>query len=136
MIETKADILYSHGFFSEALLFYNISIKKNPNNYYVKKRIFDIKFSILDIYDNSESKVLFHEYKFLLRIFNNNEDLMKKLEVIALKNNFKNWINYFYIYEKLNNNEFNKENLLNELKKIKKITSDYELIRLIDKVIL
>ena len=67
-METKADILYSHGFFSEALLFYDVSIKKNPDNYYVKKRIFDIKFSILDIYDNSESQVLFHEYKFLLGI--------------------------------------------------------------------
>ncbi|MFL2510159.1 MAG: M48 family metalloprotease [Alphaproteobacteria bacterium] len=136
LIETKADILYSHGFFSEALLFYDISIKKNPKNYYVKKRIFDIKFSILDIYDNSESKALFHEYKFLLRIFNNNKDLKKKLEFIALKNNFKNWIDYFYIHNNLNNNDYNKENLLNELKRIKKITSDYELIRLIDKVIL
>ena len=136
LIETKADILYSHGFFSEALLFYNISIKKNPDNYYVKKRIFDIKFSMLDIYDSSEAKELFYEYKFLLRIFNNNKDLKKKLEVIALKNNFKNWIDYFYIHDNLNNNEYNKENLLNELKKIKKITSDYELIRLIDKIIL
>ena len=136
LIETKADILYSHGFFSEALLFYNISIKKNPDNYYVKKRIFDIKFSILDIYDSSESKALFHEYKFLLRIFSSNKDLKKKLEFIALENNFKNWINYFYIHDNLENNEYNKENLLDELKKIKKITSDYELIKLIDKVIL
>ena len=136
LIETKADILYSHGFFSEALLFYNISIKKNPNNYYVKKRIFDIKFSFIDINDSSESEALFHEYKFLLRIFSSNKDLKKKLEFIALENNFKNWINYFYIHDNLENNEYNKENLLNELKKIKKITSDYELIRLIDKVIL
>ena len=136
LMETKADILYSHGFFSEALQFYNISTKKHPDNYYVKKRIFDIKFSILDIYDNSESKALFHEYKFLLRIFNNNKDLKKKLEVIALKNNFKNWIDYFYIYNNLDNEEYYKENLIDELKNIKKITSDYELIRLIDKVIL
>ena len=136
LMETKADILYSHGFFSEALQFYNISIKKHPDNYYVKKRIFDIKFSILDIYDSSESKALFHEYKFLLGIFNKNKDLKKKLELIALKNNFKNWINYFYIQDNLDNDEYNKENLLDELKKIKKITSDYELIKLIDKVTL
>ena len=136
LMETKADILYSHGFFSEALQFYNISIKKHPDNYYVKKRIFDIKFSILDIYDNSESQALFHEYKFLLGIFNKNKDLKKKLELIALKNNFKNWINYFYIQDNLDNDEYNKENLLDELKKIKKITSDYELIKLIDKVTL
>ena len=136
LMETKADILYSHGFFSEALLFYNVSIKQNPENYYIKKRIFDIKFSILDIYDNKESKALFNEYKFLLGIFNKSEDLKKKLEILALKNEFQDWINYFYIHENLNNKEYDKENLLNELKKIKKITSDYELIRLIDKVIL
>ena len=136
LMETKADILYSHGFFSEALQFYNISIKKHPDNYYVKKRIFDIKFSILDIYDNSESQALFHEYKFLLGIFNKNKDLKKKLELIALKNNFKNWINYFYIHDNLDNDEYNKEYLHDELKKIKINTSDYELIKLIDKVIL
>ena len=44
--------------------------------------------------------------------------------------------NLLIIYENLDNNEYNKENLIDELKKIKKITSDYELIRLIDKVIL
>ena len=48
----------------------------------------------------------------------------------------KYWINYFYIHDNLDNDEYNKENLLDELKKIKKITSDYELIKLIDKVIL
>ena len=136
LIETKADILYSHGFFSEALLFYNLAIKENPKNYYVKKRIFDIKFSIIDMYDKNKSKALFDEYKFLLRIFNNNQDLKKKLEIIAVENNLKNWINYFYIHDNLNNKEYNKESLINDLKKIKKNTSDYELIRLIDKVIL
>ena len=136
LIETKADILYSHGFFSEALLFYNLSIKKNPNNYYVKKRIFDIKFSILDPNDNNKSKALFNEYKYLLNIFYNNQDLKKKLTVLASENNLTYWINYFNIRQNLNNNEYNQNSLLNDLKKIKKNTSDYELIRLIDKIIL
>ncbi len=136
LMETKADILYSHGFFSEALLFYNISIKRNPKNYYVKKRIFDIKFSILDPDDKIKSKSLFIEYKFLLNKFYNNQDLIKKLSVLALENNLTYWINYFNVRQNLNNNEYDKKNLLNELKKIKKNTSDYDLIRLIDKVIL
>ena len=136
LIETKADILYSHGFFSEALLFYNLSIKEVPKNYYVKKRIFDIKFSILDPYDKNKSQVLFNEYKFLLNIFNNNQDLIKKLAVLASENNLTYWINYFNIRQNLNNNKYNQKNLLNELKKIKKNTSDYDLIRLIDKIIL
>ena len=62
--------------------------------------------------------------------------MKKKLEIIAVENNLKNWINYFYIHDNLNNKEYNKESLINDLKKIKKNTSDYELIRLIDKVIL
>ncbi len=136
LIETKADILYSHGFFSEALLFYNISNKKNPKNYYVKKRIFDIKFSILDPDDKIKSIALFNEYKFLLNNFYNNQDLIKKLSVLASENNLTYWINYFNIRQNLNNNEYDQKSLLNELKKIKKDTSDYDLIRLIDKVIL
>ena len=136
LIETKADILYSHGFFSEALLFYKISIKKNPKNYYVKKRIFDIKFSILDPDDKDTSQALFNEYKFLLNIFYNNQDLIKKLAVLASENNLTYWINYFNVRQNLNNNEYDLKSLLNELKKIKKNTSDYDLIRLIDKVIL
>ena len=136
LIETKADILYSHGFFSEALLFYNLSIKEVPKNYYVKKRIFDIKFSILDANDKNKSKALFNEYKFLLNNFYNNQDLIKKLSVLASENNLTYWINYFNIRQNLNNNEYDQKSLLNKLKKIKKNTSDYDLIRLIDKVIL
>ena len=136
LIETKADILYSHGFFSEALLFYNISIKENPKNYYVQKRIFDIKFSILDPDDKNKSKALFNKYKFLLNNFYNNQDLIKKLSVLASENNLTYWINYFNIRQNLNNNEYDQKSLLNKLKKIKKNTSDYDLIRLIDKVIL
>ncbi len=136
LIETKADILHSHGFFSEALLFYNISIKKNPKNYYVQKRIFDIKFSILDPDDKNKSKALFNEYKFLLNNFYNNKDLIKKLSILASENNLTYWINYFNIRQNFNNNEYDQKSLLNELKKIKKNTSDYDLIRLIDKVIL
>ena len=81
---------------------------------------------MLDIYDKNKSKELFNEYKFLLRIFNNNQDLIKKLAVLALKNNLTYWINYFYIHDNLNNNKYNQKNLLNELKKIKKNTSDYD----------
>ncbi len=136
LIETKADILYSHGFFSEALLFYNLSINKNHKNYYVKKRIFDIKFSILNPDDKNESQALFNEYKFLLNIFYNNQDLIKKLAVLASENNLTYWISYFNVRQYLNNNEYDQKSLLNELKKIKKNTSDYDLIRLIDKIIL
>ena len=85
---------------------------------------------------SSISEVLFNEYKFLLNNFYNNQDLIKKLAVLASENNFTYWINYFNIRQNLNNNEYDQKSLFNELKKIKKNTSDYDLIRLIDKVIL
>ena len=72
----------------------------------------------------------------MLNIFYNNQDLIEKLTVLASENNLTYWINYFNIRQNLNNNEYDQKSLLNELKKIKKNTSDYDLIRLIDKVIL
>ena len=42
LLETKADILYSHGYSDESLKFYNKTIESYPNNHYVNKRIFDI----------------------------------------------------------------------------------------------
>ena len=40
LLETKGDILRSHGFVSESLEFYKIVLKKYPNNHYIKYRIF------------------------------------------------------------------------------------------------
>ncbi|MDC0192578.1 hypothetical protein OAJ89_04605, partial [Alphaproteobacteria bacterium] len=60
----------------------------------------------------------------------------KKLAILASENDLTYWIKYFNVRQNLNNNKYNKKSLLNELKEIKKNTSDYDLIRLIDKVIL
>ena len=79
---------------------------------------------------------MFNKYKFLLNNFYNNQDLIKKLAILASENNFAYWIKYFNVRQNLDNNEYDKKSLLNELKEIKKNTSDYDLIRLIDKVIL
>ena len=40
LLETKGDILRSHGFVSESIEFYKIVLKKYPNNRYIKYRIF------------------------------------------------------------------------------------------------
>ena len=40
LLETKGDILRSHGFVSESIEFYKIVLKKYPNNHYIKYRIF------------------------------------------------------------------------------------------------
>ena len=40
LLETKGDILRSHGFVKESLKFYQIVLKKYPDNHYIKYRIF------------------------------------------------------------------------------------------------
>ena len=40
LLETKGDILRSHGFISESLEFYKIVLRKYPNNHYIKYRLF------------------------------------------------------------------------------------------------
>ena len=133
LLETKADILYSNGFSKEALLFYDKALIKEKFNYYVTKRIFDIKFSYADFNDKDNIQSIFDQYKFLLKIFYNNNDLKIKFQKIAKKNNLNNWVNYFTIEEKFNNKKHEQKKLIEEMKDIKKNTQDYNLIALINK---
>jgi len=136
ILETKADILYSNGFLREALLFYNKSLLNKNKNYYVFKRIFNIKFSLLKKENIKISEILFNEYSFLLNIFINDEDLKNKFKSLSIQTNKISWINYFSIEKKFNNkkNLYNK-NFLDNIKNIKKETNDINLINLINKKI-
>ena len=66
LLETKADILYSNSFIFESLLFYKEIIENYPQNHYVNKRIFDIKFNQIANNDSDKSKELFNEFSILL----------------------------------------------------------------------
>ena len=78
LLETKADILYSNGFNSQSLQFYEKISKLNKLNHYVSKRIFDIKFTIVDINNKDLSKTLFRDFSYLLKIFAYDFDLKIK----------------------------------------------------------
>ena len=132
LLETKADILYFNGFLNEAILFYENSIKTNPTNHYVNKRIFDIRFSSKKTKDKNFSIKLFKEFCFLLQIFQNDSDLRNKLKILAINNNLLEWIKYFSIEEKFYNNELNVIIFTESIKKIKKKTLDINLIKLIN----
>lgn len=130
--ETKADILYSNGFSSEALLFYEKSIQKNPSNHYVNKRIFDIKFSLINKKKKVSAKKLFNEFSFLIEKFSTYSDLKNKFLILAIECNLLDWIKYFSIEEKFNNNKMNKKDFLKAMNEIKKNTPDLNLINLIN----
>ena len=135
LLETKADILYSNGFPSEALLFYNKVINKYNDNFYIKKRIFDIKFTLNNIYDKKISSELFENYVFLLNIFINSKDLNNKFNKLAKILNKANWLDYFSLEKNLINSNLDKTIYLRNINFIKKETSDMLLIKLINKKI-
>ena len=53
LLETKADILFNHGYTLEAKKFYEITLSKNSQNIHIRRRLFHIN------YDNLEFSNLF-----------------------------------------------------------------------------
>ena len=131
LIETKADILYSNGFLSEALLFYEKAIDFNKNNKYVTKRVFDIKF--LKNKENNKilSKNLFDEFAFLLSIFYRDKELEDKFKRLATELNLIEWINYFSNKQKFYNNGIIQKDYQLIMNNIKTNTKDINLHKLI-----
>ncbi len=131
LIETKADILYSHGFFKESLLFYNKVLNIDDKNYYVTRRIFDIKYVLKE--KNFKSRELFDDFKSLLEIYND-RNLNYKFKELAITNNNINWIIYFDTKENFDNqriNEINKKEIIMILNN----SHDKTLIKLIKKLV-
>jgi predicted Zn-dependent protease len=122
LLETKADILYANGYLKQSLLFYQKVLTAIPDNNYVAKKIFDIKFSNLNN-ENSEINELFENYSFLLLIFNQNIDLKDKFKQLSVTLEKKNWLNYFLLEEKINSNELSNKFIIQQMKKIKKLSS-------------
>ena len=133
LLETKADILYSHGFFSQALLFYMKTNRVDNTNYFVRKRIFDINFLLEDINNLEISSNLLSEYSFLLNIFFNNLDLNNKFQILSINSQNTEWINYFSSKKEFNNDKLLKKDFIKILKDITKNTSDINLIKLTNK---
>ena len=138
ILETKADILYSSGYLKESLLFYEKIINLNPDNNYINKKIFDIKFSLLDSNKKHLDNRLFNNYLYLLDIFLFDKDLRNKFNFIAKNNEYKEWIKYFSIIEKIYVNDkkiIDYKKNMNNLKSLKHQTNDMFLKKLIIKQI-
>ena len=133
LLETKADILYANGYLREAKRFYEESIKLNTGNFFAKKRIFEIDFILLKNNEIMILKKLFNEFSFLIEIFPHDADLKNKFKELALKTNHVSWKNFFSNEEKFINKQLNIKDYNHEMLKIKKITTDKILIKLLEK---
>lgn len=130
LLETKGDILRSHGFIKESLKFYQIVLKNYPENHYIKYRIFlDTNLKKLG---KKEKYIFFEKNLNLLTRFPKNKYIVNKFIEIAILLDKKYWIDLFNIInqsDKIKKAEF-KEKLfmLSEKtndKKLKKIIYEY-----------
>ena len=103
LLETKADILFSHGFTNEAVKFYKKNLKYYPDNFYAKIRIFEnIKTEDLSQY---ELEAIFQENKDLLLRYFNNKNVLFKYQKLSKQLNKIEWINFMNFYLEIGNME-------------------------------
>ena len=131
LLETKGDILRSHGFISESLEFYKIVLRKYPNNHYIKYRLFlDTNITKLN---KNEKSIFFENNLNLLTQFQRNKYVINKFIEIALTLDKEDWIVFFNIIKQ--SNESKKQDFKEKLFRLSEKTNDKELKKLIYKYI-
>ena len=127
LLETKADILFSHGYTDEAVKFYKKNLEIYPHNYYAQIRIFEnIDIKNLSI---SESEIIFQNNKKLLYKYFNNKNILLKYIELSEKLNKKEWLKFFNFV--LTINYIEKEVFKIEINNFKK-TNNKELLKLVN----
>ena len=127
LLETKADILFSHGYTDEAVKFYKKNLEMYPLNYYAQIRIFEnIEIKNLSI---GESETIFQNNKKLLYKYFNNKNILLKYIELSEKLNKKEWLKFFNFV--LTINYIEKEVFKIEINNFKK-TKNKDLLKLIN----
>jgi len=103
LLETKADLLLTHGYSNEAKRFYDIVLQKDNNNHYVKKRIFEIEYEKIDKKNNVINQKFFDNFSDLMIVFQNDNILQKKFKKIAFLVQKYEWIDFIDANILLNN---------------------------------
>ena len=130
LFETKADILFSHGYTEEAKKFYEKVLLIYPNNHYANKRVFEIKYNNGNFKNIEFYNTLFNKYVFLLEIFPNDVILQNQFTEVAIILNEYNWISFFKLNKKIYTHE--KKEVLKDMKVILKNTDNKILKKLIN----
>ena len=95
LIETKADLLITHGYTDEAMKFYQKIYLKDNDNHHIKKIMFEIEYEKIDKKNNKFTQEFFYDYCDLIIIFQNNVMLYKKFRKIALSLHKDGWVDFF-----------------------------------------
>ncbi|MDC3083230.1 hypothetical protein OA321_02895, partial [Pelagibacteraceae bacterium] len=127
LLETKADILFSHGYTEEAVKFYKKSSYEYPLNYYAKIRIFE-NIEIKNL-SSSDIETIFQENKELLYKYFNNKNILFKYIELAQELNKKEWLSFFNFV--LSINDIEKEEFEIEIKNFER-TENKDLLKLVN----
>ena len=127
-LETKADILRSHGYLNESVKFYKIVSNKYPDNYYIKYKIFldtnmqnmQLNNKINFFYQNLNLIIQFPKNKYIINKF---IEIAKDLEKIY-------WINFFNTISDTNYKDM--EELQKKLNNLSKETNEIKLKKIIN----
>ena len=127
LLETKADILLTHGYTNEAVKFYKKNLEEHPLNYYAQIRIFE-NIEIKNI-SNSDTEEIFQNNKHLLYKYFNNKNVLLKYIELAQKLNKKEWLQFFNFI--LSINDIEKEVFKIEINNFKS-TKNKDLLKLVN----
>ncbi len=96
LLETKADILFSYGYTDESIKFYEMIVKKLPNNNYAKIRIFENK-DLNNLNDYQLNELFVNNLNLLKKYYNNQNILIKyiKLSKLNKKNEWQRFLEYW-----------------------------------------
>ncbi len=128
-IETKADILFSYGYTKESIYFYEIVLKKLPNNLYAQIRKFS-NYDYLNLTTENKNKLFSDNFNLIMNFYNNKNIILTYLK-LAKQTRKEDWINFleFWIKSEKNNNDNIKKDLEIFIK-----TKDKDLVKLINKI--
>jgi len=128
-LETKADILRSHGYLNESVKFYKIVSSKYPDNYYIKYKIF-LDTNTKNMQLNSKINFFYQNLNLIIQ-FPKNKYIINKFIEIALDLKKIHWINFF---NTINDTKYkDMEELQKKLNKLSKETSEIKLKKIINK---
>ena len=127
LLETKADILLSHGYTDEAVKFYKKNLKEYPLNFYAQIRIFENTQT--KILSNGDAEKIFQNNKDLLYKYLNNKNVLLKYIELAQKLNKKEWLEFFNFV--LSINYIEKDVFENKIKNFKRTKND-DLLKLVN----
>jgi len=127
-LETKGDILRSHGYLNESVKFYKLVLNKYPDNYYIKYKIFldtnmknmQLNSKINFFYENINLIIQFPKNKYIINKF---IEIAKDLEKIY-------WLDFFNTISDINSK--NMEELPKKLNNLSKETNETKLKKIIN----